>query len=87
MLARKALMPLLVGIEGKIKQRETSVGVIESVLTCWLLAHGRATRLDAPHGDDAGGVGVGDKVVVRLPQGRAQVALLRSDIKLESLVV
>ena len=39
------------------------------------LALGRVTRLDAPHGGDAGGVGVGDKVVVRLPQGRAQVAL------------
>ena len=45
------------------------------MLTWMCLARGRVTRLDAPHWDDTGGVGVGDKVVVRLPQGRAQVAL------------
>ena len=45
------------------------------MLTCKLLVRGRVAHLDVPLGDDAGGDGVGDKDVVRQPQGRAQVAL------------
>ena len=45
------------------------------MLTCKLLVRGRVAHLDVPLRDDAGGDGVGDKDVVRQPQGRAQVAL------------
>ena len=53
----------------------TSVSPIRWMLTCKLLVRGRVAHLDVPLRDDAGGDGVGDKDVVRQPQGRAQVAL------------
>ena len=72
MLARKALMPLWVGIEGKIEQRKTSVSVIVGahlLAPCSWLCHTPRCPTRGRHRRGR------DKVVVRLPQGPAQAAL------------